>query len=307
MARSKSTSAKTTRGTGAIRRFTLRALLAGAFLGSVGYGFHTLRHYVEHRHAFPRQQLGIIIKDRPVWMSHELALQIANEIRPAGLHSAMDHQVLRDVTDGLLHNPWVRSVRQVRRVFNKAPGDAIEVDCEYRTPVALVHCANQLVLVDEDGYKLPEKYPASQPPRIMFDAQGHVNIRIIDGVHALPPYLDGQRWSGDDLRAGLQIARLLHGKAYTEEIHRINVSNFAGRRNSRDPQITLVTKHKTEIRWGEPLDVAFRIEKSPAEKLQRLASLHQRYGRLDGGYSWLDIRLDKVLHPQGESPLVQGN
>jgi hypothetical protein len=25
------------------------------------------------------------------------------------------------------------------------------------------------------------------------------------------------------------------------------------------------------------------------------------------GYSWLDIRLDKVLYPQGESPLVQGN
>ena len=50
-----------------------------------------------------------------------------------------------------------------------------------------------------------------------------------------------------------------------------------------------------------------KIEKSPAEKLQRLANLHQRFGRVDGGYSWLDIRLDKVLYPQGESPLVQGN
>src|SRR5688500_17911572 len=114
MARSKSSSAKLTRGTGAFRRFTLRALLGATFLGSVGYGFYALRDYVEHRHASPQQQLGIIIKDRPVWMSHELALQIANEIRPAGLHSAMDHQVLRDVTDGLRHNPWVRSVRQVR-------------------------------------------------------------------------------------------------------------------------------------------------------------------------------------------------
>lgn len=307
MPRPKSSSSKQNRGTGAIRRFTLRALFTGAFLGSVGYAFHTLQEYVEHRHAFPQKQLGIIIKDRPTWMSDALALQIANSIRPAGLHSAMDHQVLRDVTDVLLHNPWVRNVKQVRRVFNKAPGDAIEVDCEYRTPVALVHCYNQFVLVDEEGHKLPEKYPANQPPPIMFDAQGHMNIRIIEGVHALPPYLDGQKWSGDDLRAGLQIARLLHGKTYTEEIHRINVSNFAGRRNPRDSQITLVTKHKTEIRWGEPLDVAFHVEKSPAEKLQRLASLHQRYGRVDGGYSWLDIRLDKVLYPQGESPLVQGH
>ena len=35
----------------------------------------------------------------------------------------------------------------------------------------------------------------------------------------------------------------------------------------------------------EKVDVAFRVEKSPAEKLQRLASLHQRYGRIDGDCS----------------------
>lgn len=309
MAKSKSSSSssKAARGTGAFRRFTIRLLLSGAFVGSLGYGFHLVHRYVEQRHAFPQQQLGVIIKDRPTWMSDALGLQIANSIRPAGLHSAMEHQVLRDVADGLLHNPWVRSVKQVRRVFNKGPGDAIELECEYRTPVALVHCAGQFVLVDEEGYKLPEKYPSQQFPPIMFDAQGHMNIRIIDGVHALPPYLDGQKWAGDDLRAGLQIARLLHGKSYTEDIHRINVANFGGRRSPREPQITLITKHQTEIRWGEPLDVAFKVEKSPAEKLQRLANLHQRFGRVDGGYSWLDIRLDKVLYPQGESPLVQRN
>ena len=289
------------------RRLTVCALLSAAFTGTVGYGFYSLRERVAKQHAFPQSQLGIILKQRPTWMSDALAQQVANSIRPAGLHSAMDHQVLRDVADVCAANPWVKSVRQVRRVFNKAPGDAIEIDCDYRTPMALVHCGDQLVLIDEEGHKLPERYPAAHPPRIMLDAQGHMNIRIIDGVHALPPYLDGQKWTGDDLRAGIHLAKLLHGKTYTEEIHRINVSNFAGRRNPRDPQITLVTKHKTEIRWGAPLDVTVQVEKSPAEKLQRIASLHQRYGRIDGGYSWLDIRLDKVLYPQGESPLVQGN
>jgi hypothetical protein len=290
-----------------VRRLTFRALLGATFTGTVGYGFDVLRERVARQHAFPQSQLGIILKQRPTWMSDALAQQVANSIRPAGLPSAMDHQVLHDVADVCAANPWVKNVRQVRRVFNKAPGDAIEIDCDYRTPMALVHCGDQLVLIDEDGYKLPEKFPAVQPPRIMFDAQGHMNIRIIDGVHALPPYLDGQKWSGDDLHAGLQLAKLLHGKTFTEEVHRINVSNFGGRRNPRDPQITLVTKHKTEIRWGEPLDLGFHAEKTPGEKLQRLASLHQRYGRIDGGYSWLDIRLDKVLYPQGESPLVQGN
>ena len=43
-----------------------------------------VHRYVEQRHAFPQQQLGVIIKDRPTWMSDALGLQTPTRSAPPG-------------------------------------------------------------------------------------------------------------------------------------------------------------------------------------------------------------------------------
>src|SRR5205085_11418901 len=116
--------------------------------------------------AFPSEPPSVVLKDRPIWVGDFLAEQIARSVRPIGAHSALDHQLLVDITHQLATNPWIKTVRQVRRSYVKAPGDTVEIDCEYRAPVALVRWKDFFWLVDGEGVKLPEQFTIEQLSRI---------------------------------------------------------------------------------------------------------------------------------------------
>ena len=132
---------------GAAKRATCVLLCALALAAGV-FG---MRRYVEREVAFPRTPPLVSLKNRPVWMTDFLAGQIAAGVRPAGVHSAFDHQMLVDRVAMLKTNPWIRNVRQVRRVYGKRPADTLEVDCDYRAPIALVKWGKDYWLVDGEG------------------------------------------------------------------------------------------------------------------------------------------------------------
>ncbi len=115
-------------------------------------------------------------------MSDFLADQIMKTAEPIGLHSAYDRQLLIDTANALKSNPWVRQVIQVRRVYDQGPADALELDCEYRAPVALVPWEDYYCLVDGQGIRLPEQYSADELPKIIFGPDGKVNVRIVQGA-----------------------------------------------------------------------------------------------------------------------------
>jgi len=291
------------RGRTALR--VLKAIALCVALSGAAWGYVRVRNYVETTLVYPRSIPEVRLANRPAWMSDALAGQIAASVRPAHISPATDGLLLQEVASRLSRNPWVRLVRQVRRLYVDSPGDTIEIDCEYRTPTALVASRGQYILVDGEGVRLPEQVPAAELPRLMFSADGRVIIRIIEGVAALPPYQPGEKWVGDDLQAGLDLAKLLYGRAVAEDVYRINVANFRGRRNARDPQIVLVTRYGTEVRWGEPVRQTFHAELSPVEKMERMARILKQYGRIDAGRPWIDIRLEKVLCPRDEDSMVQ--
>ena len=213
-------------------------------------------------------------------------------------------------------NPWVKRVVQVRRIYGKSAGDTVEINCEYRAPMALVAIPKaktqrhpwtddnirQYILVDSEGTRLPDP-PGAKAPDIMF-SDGKVNLRIIEGVGAEPPAKPGLAWAGADLRGGLDLAGLLYGRDFTEEIYRVDVSNFGGRKNARDPQFVLVTKSRSTIYWGEPVNATFHAELTPAEKLQFLANNRRKYGQVDAKHSWLDIRFEGGRYPVEERPIA---
>jgi hypothetical protein len=290
-----------------VRPIALGVLIAGVIIGGCGFGFVQLRRHVERDLSYPPTAPAIVLKDRPLWMTEKLAEQIALSVRPRRAYSAMDAHLLDEIVETLQKNPWVREVRQVRRAFANAPGDAIEIHCDYRAPMAMVAWKSQYVLVDGEGYRLPEKISADKVQRTLLSDDGKVNIRIIEGISAMPPYLDGQKWSGEDIQAGLDLCKLLYGQPYAEEIHRVNVANYRGRKNAREAQLVLITKYQSEIRWGAPIKSATNFELPPAQKLERLAAVQQKYGRVDGEHSWLDIRFDKITYPAAENPLVQAS
>ncbi|MEO6434885.1 MAG: hypothetical protein ABIP55_03870, partial [Tepidisphaeraceae bacterium] len=196
-------------------------------------------------------------------------------------------------------NPWIREVTQVRRAYDKSPGDTLEVDCEYRAPVALVRWKDYYWLVDGDGVKLPEAFSAADVPRIVKGANGKMNIRIVEGVRQAPPE-SGIKWAGEDLHAGMELVKLLFGHDYTEEILKVDVSNVARKQDVKASQIVLVTRHDTQIRWGQPVTPRadeFFVEVTPAQKLAYLQTIYKDKGRVDGNFAWVDIRFDTPTVP----------
>jgi hypothetical protein len=258
------------------------------------------RRYIEQRVDAPVGPLNVVLLNKPAWMSDFLAQQIAATV-PSATGSAFDRDLLVDATRALVANPWVRDVHQVRRAYGQRPGDTLEVDCEFRAPIALVKWGEYYWLVDGDGVKLPEQFTASHVPRIVIGRDGKLNIRIIEGVRQ-PPAATGEKWAGQDLAAGLGMVKLLFGKPYAEEIVAVNVSNFAGRKDPREAEIVLRTKFGSEVRWGLPLDAKdFFAEVPVAQKLDDLIAVRQQYGRVDAGQPWIDVRYDKITYPSPQA------
>lgn len=278
-----------------VRKIILHTFIACLFFGGLGVGFWYVQEYVQHDVANPTEPPTIVIKNKPHWMSDFLVEKIAETARPKAMKSAFDRQMLLDASTALERNPWVAKVKEVRRAFGRKPGDVLEIDCDFRMPVALVRWGSYYWLVDSNGYKLPEQYEPKDVPKIVRIEDGRVDIRIIDGVKRPPPET-GHKWNGDDLAAALEMIRLLSDKPYAQDILKINVSQYG---SDRDPQVVLVTRQATDVRWGRvPSDKDSFIEVSTARKLERLQSLYSRYHRLDAGHAGgIDIRFDEVTYP----------
>jgi cell division septal protein FtsQ len=273
------------------------AVVIGLAVCAVSLGL--VRRHVERRIAFPSRPPAVVLKNRPAWMSDFVAQQVASQVAPRGAHSAFDHAMLVEITRMLKTNPWIMKVRGVRRVYGKAPGDTLEIDCDFRTPAALVRADDKYYLIDRNGVRLPEQYAAADVPRVVETPDGHANILIIEGVARPAPRGTGQKWTGEDLRAGLDMAALLldpANKPFTHEIRKINVENFNGRRLAREAHIVLFTKYGTEIRWGRPRQApGFEIE--PARKLDYLRRVYEQYGQVDGKQPYgIDIRSDMITY-----------
>ena len=136
-------------------------------------------------------------------------------------------------------------------------------------------------------------------PHILKGQDKKVNIRVIEGVTHAPPET-GAKWAGADLLAGLELVKLLYGRDYAEEVEKVDVSNFGGRQKAINPQLVLVTRYNTQVRWGQPVTVPqddFSPEVPAAQKLAFMQAICQEKGRVDGKYEWVDIRFDTVGIP----------
>jgi len=277
------------------RKLAVHGTIACLFFGGLAVGFYFVREYVQSQIVVPAGPPAVVIKNRPRWMSDFLVQRIADTARPKGNYSAFDREMLVEAREALEKNPWIAKVYDVRRAYGNGPGDLLEINCEYRVPVALVKWGDYYSLVDRTGFRLPEQYEAKDVPRIVRIEEGMVDIRIIEGVKRPPPEA-GHKWMGEDLAAGLEMIALLSDKPYAQEILKINVAHVAAK---GEPMVVLVTKYATEITWGRvPSDKDSFFEVDPGKKLERLQSVYAQYGRVDavraGG---LDIRFDRVTYP----------
>jgi hypothetical protein len=268
-------------------------------------GISAMRRHVERDITASSEPPKVVLKNRPAWMSSFLADKIIATASPKGPHSAFDHQLLKDVADQLTSDPdispWIRRIRQVRRTYIAHPGDTIEVDCEFRDPVALVHWNDTYHLVDSEGVTLPEQYAPDQVRKVALTPSGKIALRIIEGTREVPGD-PGVKLGSEDVLAGLEMINTLHGQSFADEILGIDVANYQGRDDASQPFIKLLTRYNTQIMWGrQPSAKDAFIEVSPERKLIALQKICRDYGRVDANRAWIDIRFDKIISPNPEA------
>jgi hypothetical protein len=278
---------------GRVGRVIAHSLVAVIIGGACATGFNYARQYVEQRAARPTAAPVIVFTHKPAWMSERVARQLAASFRPAQAKSVFDHDLLVSVSQALKASPWIAQLGQVRRVYREGPGDTLEVDCDFRAPMALARFESDYWFVDAHGVKLPERFGADDVALIVYGADGSTNIRVIEGIRHAPPKEAGQKWAGDDLAAGLELVCRLYDEPCAREIVKVDVSNFRGRVDAREAHIVLVTKYNTEVRWGRPWTASDSfIEVPPERKLAQMRSVMAQYGRVDAGRASIDLRFD---------------
>ena len=291
--------------------YWLKSSLTLLFIGMVVWAYLRTRDHVARNYSFGNTAPRVVLKERPAWMSDALAARISRVAMPDVAHSAFDHQLLVSTASLLSSHPdsapWIKSVRSVRRLFEQTPGDVLEIDCEFRAPIALVESGLYFWLVDENGVLLPEQFAASEVRRVMYDQAHRLNLRVIEGVASNPP-VSGEKWPGGDLAAGIEMVRHLSDKPYAAEIERISVSNFAGRLDPREAQLVLLTRYNTQVRWGRPISAKdYLVEVPVAQKFQYMEKIVQQFGRVDANHSAVDLRFDVVTYPAVEAPGTEAN
>jgi len=276
-----------------VARIVAHWVVAVALLGACATGLYYARQYVEQTAARPTDPPTVVFTNRPAWMSDRVARQLAASFRPPHAKSVFDHNLLVTTSRTLKASPWIAQLRQVRRAYGNAPGDTLEIDCDFRAPMALARFEADYWFVDAHGVKLPERFAANDLPFIVYGADGSTNIRVIEGIHHAPPKEAGQTWVGDDLAAGLELVCRLYDQPCAQEIVKVDVSNFHGRVDAREAHIVLVTKYNTEVRWGRPWTATDSfIEVAPERKLVQMQRVLAQYGRVDAGLASIDLRFD---------------
>jgi len=105
-------------------------------------------------------------------MSELVARKLAASLRPTS-SSVFKRDSLVSTAAKLRANPWVAELREVRRVYGSAPGDTLLVDCDFRSPLALVKAGKDYWFVDAHAVKLPEKFAEAELPAVVFSAVRH--------------------------------------------------------------------------------------------------------------------------------------
>lgn len=239
------------------------------------FGEQSLQDYVKATRPTAATQENVVIKNQPTWMHP----RVAKDLRAltAGQLSAdpFDNQSLSKAAGVLGQVPWVKEVRQVRRLAD----GRVEVDAVFREPFAVIEARDGFHLVDVEGFRLPGLYARENVPS--------PPLPLILGINSAPPGEAGRLWQGYDVRSAMTLVRLLEAQPFAKQIRAYNAS----KRDAADRvRLELLTKDG-KIEWGYPPGEEMAVEVKPQVKIERLLYIasRDRQGRIDGGGKHLDI------------------
>lgn len=255
----------------------IKAILFVCVLVMVLAGFAFLDGYVKKQTAGSSGTRTIeLVGEVPGWISEEIKNRIYAAATAEANNSANDDEkIAASAQQNIAHLvPWLADAK-VQTTHN-----SILISGRWRKPLLLVTADKNKFFIDANMVVLD------------YSPVGNLPVINITGLELsqIPP-TPGQIWQGDDLAAGMEVlnrlarmdAAVTPDKPLLKHIDRIDVANFDGRKNKREPHISLYTKDGTQIIWGAEIGTWQRHLESPDDdKLAKLYTYYQQYGTLSG-------------------------
>lgn len=292
----------------------LKAVLRIAILCVVviaaGWGMKKLESHVRSTTA-PKQTapVRLEVSESPEWMPAELAYQIAQSFDTEKKDVRYDDADLTDeIAARARANPWVKSVRSVRKARNAEGKPFVKVDCEFRKPAAMVYWRKNYYFVDEQGVRLRDSRKHPEVPRwtaiiparpgrkvrqedfielddMPADAERwliHYIVVELDGEMDSAPPAPGKYWDSKALQAGLKLTALLKTRSYASQVSSVDARNHGGRRSRALPHLTF-SAGNSDFQFGRFSRLDGDHNVSTRQKMRALDSYVARYrGKLAG-------------------------
>ena len=255
----------------------VKAILFVCAFALVLAGFAFLDGYVKTQTTGSSGNRTIeLVGDVPNWVSEEIKNRIYAAATAEANNSSNDDEKIAASAQSNIAKlvPWLADAKV------QTTHKSILITGRWRKPLLLVTAEKNKFFIDADLVVL-DYSPIDNLPVI--------NITGLE-LSKIPP-TPGKVWQGDDLAAGMAVLNRLSrmdiavtpDKPLLRQIDRIDVANFEGRKNKREPHISLYTKDGTQIIWGAELGNWQRHLESPDDdKLAKLYTYYQQYGTLSG-------------------------
>jgi len=236
--------------------------------------------------AAPVGEGGLVLVGVPEWANWDLQCRVAQFA--GGARFPLTEDTAATLARNLAPMSWLDDVGV------RVTHDSVRVSARWRKPVVMIEIRETAskIYVDQD--------------LVVMDHMPMPHLPIVEAtgvaLNVVPP--PGQVFNAGDLSAAVTLALLLNriDAALLEQIASIDVSNFKGRKNAREPHITLRSKDDVEIIWGAEFgEYAKYMEASDQEKLGKLRAHYKEFGSFGAGGSIKYVHLrnpqDRVFLP----------
>jgi hypothetical protein len=259
-------------------------------LGSTAIGLIYLDRY-RIKTAPPQEgQFSLELAADDTWVNDELRQKVLD----AGSADLEDLRIDENAA-ATVHQNINSQVAWLDDLKVKATHNALRIEGRWRKPMGLIKIGRHSFYVDAEQVVLDFIQISTLPI---------VEITGLPTTRKMPPL--GEIWEGDDLAQAIKLLELLERRDRIEtsqkpllsEISRLDVSNYEGRKNSKNPHIVLYTKDGTKIIWGAEIDKWQRhLESTDEQKIAKLYSYFKEYGTLSGEAQYINL-----CDPQDDIP-----
>lgn len=276
---------------GILRRWlTPRRLVVMAVVASLWVSIPLIRRSLPALSDRPEYRVGpeqVTINPAPRCVPPDLVRQVFERAEFGASESLLDDSLSERIAAAFYTHPWIANVRSVRKTYPAR----IQVDVEYREPVAMVKGFGGFYPIDRHGVLLPpEDFTVADIER----------YPVIERVSSVPAGGLGQPWGDPVVHGAAELASVLLQPGPDAEprwnqfgLQAVLVPRRVALTDEADQlEYQLRTKGGSEILWGRSPSTVHPGELAVDQKIQRLADYAHDYGGFDNEHGpWeIDIR-----------------